>query len=45
MTSYGDAQGEEALRYALQKYALGIRSVNATADNIVVGAGTQFSRG
>lgn len=41
MTSYGDAQGEEALRYALQKYALGIRSVNATADNIVVGAGTQ----
>ena len=41
MTSYGDAQGEEALRTALQKYAAGIRSVNAQADNIVVGAGTQ----
>lgn len=41
LTSYGDAQGEEALRQALQKYALGIRSVNARADNIVVGAGTQ----
>ena len=41
LTSYGDAQGEEALRRALQKYALGTRSVNARADNIVVGAGTQ----
>ncbi len=28
LTSYGDAQGEEALRTALQKYALGTRSVN-----------------
>ena len=41
LTSYGDAQGEEALRVALQKYALGTRSVNARTDNIVVGAGTQ----
>lgn len=41
LTSYGDAQGEEALRSALQKYAAGIRSVNAQTDNIVVGAGTQ----
>ena len=41
MTSYGDAQGEPALRMALQKYALGIRSVNAHTGNIVVGAGTQ----
>ena len=41
LTSYGDAQGEEALRYALQKYALGIRSVNSKMTNIIVGAGTQ----
>ncbi len=41
LTSYGDVQGEEALREALQKYALGTRSVNARSDNIVVGAGTQ----
>ena len=41
LTSYGDVQGEEALRMALQKYALGTRSVNSSAKNIVVGAGTQ----
>lgn len=41
LTSYGDAQGEEALRTALQKYALGTRSVNAQSHSIVVGAGTQ----
>ena len=41
LTSYGDVQGEEALRIALQKYALGTRSVNSSAKNIVVGAGTQ----
>lgn len=41
LTSYGDAQGEYALREALQKYALGTRSVNSDAENIVVGAGTQ----
>ena len=41
LTSYGDVQGEEALRQALQRYALGTRSVNSRADNIVVAAGTQ----
>lgn len=41
LTSYGDVQGEKTLRLALQKYALGTRSVNSVADNIVVGAGTQ----
>ena len=42
LTSYGDVQGEEALRFALQNYALGTRGVNAGAENIVVGAGTQM---
>lgn len=41
LTSYGDVQGEEALRHALAKYALGLRSVHARASHIVVGAGTQ----
>ncbi len=41
LTSYGDVQGETALRLALQRYALGTRSVNSRAKNIVVGAGTQ----
>lgn len=41
LTSYGEHQGEEALRLALQKYSLGTRSVNTSAENIVVGAGTQ----
>lgn len=41
LTSYGNEQGENALREALQKYALGVRSVNTSSDNIVVGAGTQ----
>lgn len=41
LTSYGDAQGEETLRLALQKYALGTRSVISSAGNIIVGAGTQ----
>lgn len=41
LTSYGDAQGEEALRSALQRYAMGTRSVHSGAENIVVGAGTQ----
>ena len=41
LTSYGNVQGEDALRHALQKYALGTRSVNSRADNIVVAAGTQ----
>lgn len=41
LTSYGNEQGEAALRNALQSYALGVRSVNTSSDNIVVGAGTQ----
>ncbi len=41
LTSYGDVQGEKALRNALQNYALGTRSVNTKSENIVVGAGTQ----
>ena len=41
LTAYGDAQGEQALRQALQKYALGTRSVIAREDAIVVAAGTQ----
>lgn len=41
LTSYGNEQGEDTLRNALQKYALGVRSVNTNSENIVVGAGTQ----
>lgn len=41
LTSYGDEQGEKTLRQALQKYSLGIRSVNTKSENIIVGAGTQ----
>lgn len=41
LTSYGEAQGEEILRNALQKYSLGVRSVRTNAENIIVGAGTQ----
>ncbi len=41
LTSYGEPQGEKSLRDALQKYSLGTRSVNSSAENIVVGAGTQ----
>lgn len=41
LTSYGEQQGEVSLRNALQKYSLGTRSVSTSADNIVVGAGTQ----
>lgn len=41
LTSYGEEQGEEILRNALQKYSLGTRSVNTSYENIIVGAGTQ----
>ncbi|HCA05012.1 MAG TPA: hypothetical protein DEO32_03830 [Ruminococcaceae bacterium] len=41
LLSYGDAQGELKLREALQRYALGVRSVNSRAENIIVAAGTQ----
>ena len=39
---YRVPQGETVLRNALQKYSLGVRSVNTSAENIVVGAGTQL---
>lgn len=42
LMSYGEPQGEAVLRNALQKYSLGVRSVNTNAENIVVGAGTQL---
>lgn len=42
LMSYGEPQGETVLRNALQKYSLGVRSVNTSADNIIVGAGTQL---
>ncbi len=42
LMSYGEPQGETVLRNALQKYSLGVRSVNTSAENIVVGAGTQL---
>lgn len=41
LTSYGNEQGEIALRKALQRYSLGTRSVNTVYENIIVGAGTQ----
>lgn len=41
LTSYGEAQGETVLREALQKYALGVRSVNTSAEKIIIGAGAQ----
>lgn len=41
LTSYGEPQGEIILRNALQKYSVGTRSVNANAENIIVGAGMQ----
>lgn len=41
LTSYGNEQGEKALRLALQKYSLGTRCVNTKSENIIVGAGTQ----
>ncbi len=41
ISSYGDPQGEYALRRALSFYAYSVRGVAATEDNIVIGAGTQ----
>lgn len=41
LKSYGDPQGEYALRTALQRYAFTVRGVHCSADNIVIGAGTQ----
>jgi len=39
LTSYGDSQGEPALRQALAEYSYKARGVIATAENIVIGAG------
>lgn len=39
--SYGEPQGESALRDALEKYSFSVRGVNAGAENIVIGGGTQ----
>lgn len=41
LTSYGDPQGEPALREALSSYCYGVRGVKASPGQIVVGAGTQ----
>lgn len=41
ISSYGLAQGEEALREALCNYSRSVRGVIASTDRIVVGAGTQ----
>lgn len=41
MTSYGDVQGEPALREALASYAFEARGVRADSDQIVIGAGIQ----
>ncbi len=39
--SYGNPQGEPQLRNALALYSYAVRGVSCTADNIVIGAGTQ----
>ena len=41
ITSYGDPQGELALRQALCEYSRRVRGVKADPDRIVIGAGTQ----
>lgn len=41
ISSYGAAQGEEELRLALCDYSRSVRGVDAGADRIVIGAGTQ----
>ena len=40
LISYGDAQGEFELRAALSNYCFKARGVRASAENIIVGAGT-----
>lgn len=41
IASYGEHQGEYALREALSSYSYGVRGVLASPDQIVIGAGTQ----
>lgn len=41
IASYGEHQGEQALREALSTYSYGVRGVLASPEQIVIGAGTQ----
>ncbi|MGN0497956.1 MAG: PLP-dependent aminotransferase family protein [Acutalibacteraceae bacterium] len=41
ISSYGEPQGEYSLRRALSFYSYSVRSVVATEEDIVIGAGTQ----
>lgn len=41
IASYGEHQGERALREALSAYSYGVRGVISTPEQIVIGAGTQ----
>jgi GntR family transcriptional regulator/MocR family aminotransferase len=41
IASYGEHQGEYALREALSSYSFGVRGVLASPEQIVIGAGTQ----
>ncbi len=41
IASYGEHQGEQALREALSTYSYGVRGVLAAPEQIVIGAGTQ----
>ena len=41
IASYGDPQGEPALREALAQYSYGVRGVHTSAEQIVIGAGIQ----
>ncbi|XOQ48583.1 MAG: HTH-type transcriptional regulatory protein GabR [Eubacteriales bacterium] len=41
LASYGEHQGERALREALSAYSYGVRGVVAAPEQIVIGAGTQ----
>ena len=41
VTSYGDPQGELALREALSEYSYGVRGAVANSDEIIIGAGIQ----
>ncbi|HEX3039226.1 MAG TPA: PLP-dependent aminotransferase family protein [Caproiciproducens sp.] len=41
IASYGEHQGEGALREALSAYSYGVRGVVSTPEQIVIGAGTQ----
>lgn len=41
ISTYGDAQGEQALRVALSKYAYSIRGVLCSSDQILIGSSFQ----